>query len=106
MTKREIIERIRGVLRLHPEVVSAELYGSVARGEERPGGDVDLIVELDPASMPEGFAALRVFDDLEQAVGKPVSIAERRALDQSPDPAVAKLLAKIQPDRELIYERA
>jgi len=35
-------ELIRGVLRSHPEVTEAKLFGSRAKGEFRPYSDVDL----------------------------------------------------------------
>lgn len=44
------VERIRGVLVRFPEVESAVLYGSRAKGTHRPGSDIDLTLcggELD-----------------------------------------------------------
>jgi predicted nucleotidyltransferase len=36
------VERIRGVLARFPEVEKAVLYGSRAKGTQRPGSDIDL----------------------------------------------------------------
>lgn len=34
----------------------AAIFGSVARGEERPGSDLDIIIELDPEARLDVFA--------------------------------------------------
>jgi len=36
------VERVIGVLQRHPEVEEAVLYGSRAKGDYRPGSDIDL----------------------------------------------------------------
>jgi predicted nucleotidyltransferase len=38
----EVVSKIGGVLAGHPEVVSAILYGSRAKGNYKPGSDIDL----------------------------------------------------------------
>ena len=38
----ETIQKVHEVLRNHPEVESAILYGSRAKGNYRPGSDIDL----------------------------------------------------------------
>ena len=48
------------------------VFGSVARGEERPDSDVDLLVELPPGMGLFGLGRLR--SDLEAAVGLPVDL--------------------------------
>ncbi|MHB1527361.1 MAG: helix-turn-helix domain-containing protein [Candidatus Dormibacteria bacterium] len=48
------------------------VFGSVARGEERPDSDVDLLVELPPRMGLFGLGRLR--SDLEAAVGLPVDL--------------------------------
>ncbi|MDR2694987.1 MAG: nucleotidyltransferase domain-containing protein, partial [Deltaproteobacteria bacterium] len=35
---------IRQVLKRHPYVVKAELFGSLVRGDNKPGSDLDLLV--------------------------------------------------------------
>lgn len=39
-----VLELVRGVLRRHPEVVSATLFGSRAKGTHTERSDVDLVV--------------------------------------------------------------
>ncbi len=41
------IEAIRGILRNHPTVEQAILYGSRAKGTHRPGSDIDLTLTGD-----------------------------------------------------------
>lgn len=38
----EAVDKINGVLAAHPEVESAILYGSRAKGDYKPGSDIDL----------------------------------------------------------------
>ncbi len=55
-----------------PAVLDAYVFGSVARGEARPGSDVDVAVFLDPsasAPVPWGWAA-SVNTRLVQALGR------------------------------------
>jgi len=52
----QLVKEIRKGL---PPVLSCVLFGSVARGEERPGSDIDLLVVLkDPKAAEEKLAAL------------------------------------------------
>lgn len=48
------------------------VFGSVARGEESDGSDVDLLVDLPPGMGLFGLARLR--SDLEAIVGAPVDV--------------------------------
>ena len=62
------------------------VFGSVARGEDRPDSDVDLLVEL-PAGMGL-FALARVQNDLEELLGSPVDLICESALKAGVRPAV------------------
>ncbi len=53
---------IKAIARRHG-AVSVAVFGSVARGEDRPGSDIDLLVELEPGTRPIELLALGV--DLE-----------------------------------------
>jgi predicted nucleotidyltransferase len=51
MKRDEIIKRLKereADLRAHG-VMHAALFGSAARGEQRPDSDIDILVDLDPA---------------------------------------------------------
>jgi predicted nucleotidyltransferase len=43
--KEEVIEKIRGVFKKHPEIEHAILYGSRAKGEFRDSSDIDLTLK-------------------------------------------------------------
>ncbi len=59
-------------------VRSLALFGSVARGEDRPGSDIDLLVEFNqPTSLFELFAIRR---RLEEILGRRVDLVPRDGL--------------------------
>lgn len=51
-----------------------DLFGSVARGESKPGSDVDVIIELSPDKRPSLFDILDIQEDLSNAAGVPVQV--------------------------------
>ena len=58
-----------------------EVFGSVARGQARPGSDLDLLVTIDgPVSTA---ALLEMAGEAEELVGTPVDFVLRRSLEQS-----------------------
>jgi len=97
MSKQDIIEQIRSVLKAHPYVVRAELFGSLARGEDAPGSDVDLLVVYDE-TRPKGFRSLRIVTDMEDALGRDVDVVQERLLHDCVRSAIVH-------EREVIYER-
>ena len=97
MNKQEIIDTICMVLERHRYVVKAELFGSLARGDDKPGSDVDLLVLYDE-NRPKGFASFAIFEDLESALDRNVDIVQEKLLYED-------VKSNIQNDRELIYER-
>jgi predicted nucleotidyltransferase len=61
-TREEILAVLRAELphlRERFRVVRIGLFGSYARGEQDPGSDIDLLVELEPPMGLFGFVALR-----------------------------------------------
>lgn len=80
------LARALRVLQVHqPElqqrgVKHAAVFGSVARGDDRPDSDVDVLVELDP-STPMGvfeYSDLRLF--IADLFGKSADVANRKTL--------------------------
>lgn len=75
-----------GVIREHQHeltrlgVVHASIFGSVARGNDRPDSDVDVVVEVDPAVVRGLFALGRIQVSLEEWMGRPVDVARRDRL--------------------------
>lgn len=56
------------------------LFGSVARGEARPGSDVDLLVDFDTESSL--FDLIRLTRDLETLLGCPVDVVSTAGLKE------------------------
>ena len=61
-------------------VLRAALFGSLARGEERTGSDIDILVELDPEAKVGlwGYAGIVAF--VKSLYEKPVDVAQRAGL--------------------------
>jgi predicted nucleotidyltransferase len=68
---------IRTLARAHG-AVSIELFGSAARGEDRPDSDIDVMVEMEEGRSLLDLIALG--DDLEAALGRRVEAVSKRAL--------------------------
>lgn len=65
------MEKVRAVLRTLPAVRLATAFGSVARGDERSGSDVDIGLLLDPHT-PE--LRSRIEADLGRAAGREIDV--------------------------------
>ena len=61
-------------------VKHAALFGSVARGDNRPDSDIDILVEFDPAARVTifGYVGLKVY--IAGLFGQPVDVIDREAL--------------------------
>lgn len=59
-------------------VSSLAVFGSVARGEERPNSDVDLLVEFSQTNGIFEFIRLKTY--LEELLGRPVDLVTPDAL--------------------------
>lgn len=51
----------------------AGVFGSVARGDDKPDSDVDILIRTGPKS-PTGFAFFGIQEELEKALGREVDI--------------------------------
>ena len=51
---------------------SIAVFGSVARGDERPSSDIDFLVEMEPGARP--FEILALGADLEELLGVSVDV--------------------------------
>jgi len=71
------VELIRTLARAHG-AKSIELFGSAARGSERPGSDLDFMVELEPGRSLLDLIGLG--EDLEAALGRKVDTVSKSAL--------------------------
>jgi predicted nucleotidyltransferase len=55
-----------------------ELFGSAARGEDRPDSDLDFMIEMEPGRSLLDLIALN--DDLQAALGRKVETVSKAAL--------------------------
>lgn len=74
MEKRELI---RTLARAHG-ARTVELFGSAARGDERPGSDLDFMVEMEPDRSLLDLIGLN--DDLAAALNRNVDVVSKGAL--------------------------
>lgn len=68
-------------------VVEAAVFGSVARGEDSPESDVDILIRLDPAARMGLIGYAGIARRLEEIVGRGVDMADRATLKELVRPA-------------------
>ncbi len=78
---------LRQVLRRHG-VTNARLFGSVARGDDHAGSDVDLLVDFPPGTSL--FGILRIKDELETILGVEVDLIPSMGLKDRVRPLVRR----------------
>jgi len=94
---------LAGVLREHREAIRAaaeavgarnvRVFGSVARGDDTPDSDVDLLVDF-PAAERGLFPLLVLAEQVERLVGRPVDVA---AAEVMAGPVLERALAEAVP---------
>ena len=96
MNKQEILERLRTNERALRErgVAHAALFGSVARGEQRPDSDIDILVEIAPEAHVGVFQCVGIIQYLEAMFPLRVDVANRQGL---------KALVRPSAERDAIY---
>src|SRR5947199_4288845 len=73
LRRSETALRARGVRR-------AALFGSVARGENRPGSDIDIMVEIDPQAHITVFDYVGLKEYIADLFDGPVDVVSRDGL--------------------------
>ncbi|MDB5412119.1 MAG: polymerase, beta-like region [Rubritepida sp.] len=58
----------------------AALFGSVARGDAVPGSDIDVMIEFDPAAVPDVFTYAGIKDRIGELLPGRVDVVDRDAL--------------------------
>jgi uncharacterized protein len=61
-------------------VAHAALFGSVARGDDRPDSDIDILVDLDPAIVVTIFDYAGVKEFIADMFDRPVDVVSRESL--------------------------
>lgn len=74
-------------------VASLEVFGSIARGEQRPESDVDLLYVLKPEARL-GFRLFELEDELSALFGRPVDLVARTSINKY---LREQVLADVQP---------
>jgi len=70
-----IKKKITSILRRH-NVKRAAVFGSFARGENKKGSDVDILIEFEKDVRKSLFDLARLKLDLEEILGKKVDVVE------------------------------
>ena len=85
VNERRLGETVKILRRLKDELLLRDIdhlwiFGSVARGEERDGSDVDIVVELNPAAKVSLTSFARLQLDLTDLLGRQVDLATWKSL--------------------------
>ena len=82
MDKHGIIARLREnetALRARG-VTHAALFGSRARGDDRPGSDIDIMIEIAPDAVQDVYAYVGLKSYIAELFSEPVDVVDRAAL--------------------------
>ena len=87
LSREQLLTELRA---LRPEferrgVIGLSLFGSRARGDNRPDSDLDLIFELAPSGQFSGFGVAGLWSVIQGRVGLEPSIIVRSELDREPE---------------------
>ena len=77
-----IIKENRKILDDH-HVKSIYLFGSIVRGEDKPGSDIDIMVEFQPDARVGLFGMARLQRQLSEVLGRSVDLTTRDALHKA-----------------------
>ena len=95
MTRRAVISRIRR----HRDqltklgVKSVAIFGSVARGEDRPDSDVDILVEFDGRATFDRYMDTKFY--LEELLGRKVDLVTPKAIKPRMKPYIMQDLIDV-----------
>jgi uncharacterized protein len=92
-----LLANLRGALRTEHNVRFAALFGSTARGEDGPGSDVDLVIEMREGGL-DRLIALEL--KLEEALGRPVDLVELGEAESKPE-----LLNEVVAEGRVVVDR-
>ncbi len=96
MNRQAILDRLNAEapgLRRKYGVRSLALFGSMARGDDREGSDVDVLVTFEGPATFRGYMGLKL--DLEEVLGRPVDLATPDMLRPEIRPGVERDLMHV-----------
>lgn len=98
-----LLSALRRALRTEPNVRLAVVYGSVARGDENPNSDIDLLVSL-REDHPD--AAVKLAVRLERALGQEVDVARLTRIQNTAPLLLLQAIdeGRVVLDRDLQWE--
>jgi predicted nucleotidyltransferase len=103
-----LLQENRAVLKDH-HVKALYLFGSVVRGEDRPGSDVDILVEFQPEARVGLFGLAKLQRRLAEILGRPVDLTTPGALHKALKDRIIKEAVRAAGDyivdRQLSFER-
>ena len=82
MKRDEVLGKLRNAEAILREqgVAHAALFGSVARGEDRPDSDIDIMIEITPDSRMDLLRYVGIVQYIEDLFTAPVDVANRDGL--------------------------
>lgn len=93
--KMETINSIKKILKNDGRVSAAWLFGSLARGEEKPNSDVDIMVEMNSRTQYSMFDLLDIAHIIERKINRKVDLVEKGYLKDFAAKTIANDLIKI-----------
>lgn len=98
MTREEIIEKLRA---MEPDlrargITRMQMFGSRARGDQRPDSDLDLLIDLDPTRRLSLFDVSGMRLEVTDRLGIDANIIEGRGLQD-------RFRNRIQPDLVMVF---
>jgi uncharacterized protein len=81
----DVIKAIETLKRAEPDlrsrgVLHAGLFGSLARGDDRPGSDIDVLVDLDPKARLTVYDYVSIQEFIASLFDRPVDVVDREGL--------------------------
>jgi predicted nucleotidyltransferase len=70
-------------------VTHAAVFGSRARGDNRPGSDTDILIDIDPSAPVGVFQYVQIKEFIAGLFDGPVDVVEREGLKPYIQPAAA-----------------
>lgn len=95
MSLSHIIKSIASILKTDGRVTTAWLYGSVAREEDTPGSDVDLLVELNRKRKYSMFDLIDIAHKIEVKLKRKIDLVEKGQLKDFAEESASEDMIRI-----------